>query len=253
MADARHRRFHALGCRVSYVHGQAVPHFARRSQRLMNCGFTTNAWLKKRADRYVVAGGRIARDSAFGQRRRFSVATPSRGHAGKRASSWIFRAEALPHYGGHIERLIGTMMGKVHFYPGSTFANPKARQDNDPARFAAMTFRESLNVRSAGRSPGATTSKSTARLADRPVALWREHEASLALRMPKDRMAFWVSFLPDAHRTSLDRMGIWLHDIPYWSNALSGQVGRTKRDLPCQNSIHRTSLEYSSSTPTVVS
>ena len=25
--------------------------------------------------------------------------------------------------------------------------------------------------------------------------------------------------------------GIWLHYIPYWSNALSGQVGRTKRDL----------------------
>ncbi|RBP00124.1 hypothetical protein DFR50_1731, partial [Roseiarcus fermentans] len=29
-----------------------------------------------------------------------------------------------------------------HFYPGTTFANPTARQDNDPARFSAMTFRE---------------------------------------------------------------------------------------------------------------
>ena len=57
-----------------------------------------------------------------------------------------------------------------------------------------------------------------------------EHETSLALRMPKDRLAFWVSFLPDAYRT-LRPDGIWLHDIPYWSNALSGQVGRTKRDL----------------------
>jgi len=50
------------------------------------------------------------------------------------------------------------------------------------------------------------------------------------LRMPKDRMAFWVSFLPDAHRT-LRPDGIWLHDIPYWSNALSGQVGRAKGEL----------------------
>ncbi len=48
--------------------------------------------------------------------------------------------------------------------------------------------------------------------------------------MPKDRMAFWVSFLPDAHRT-LRPDGIWLHDIPYWSNALSGQVGRAKSEL----------------------
>ncbi|WP_246719572.1 Mu transposase C-terminal domain-containing protein [Methylocystis sp. H62] len=43
-------------------------------------------------------------------------------------------------------------------------------------------------------------------------------------------MAFWVSFLPDAHRT-LRPDGIWLHDIPYWSNALSGQVGRAKGEL----------------------
>src|SRR5271166_2263467 len=63
-----------------------------------------------------------------------------------------------------------------------------------------------------------------------PIAVWREHEASRALRMPKDRMAFWVSFLPDAHRT-LRPDGIWLHDIPYWSNALSGQVGRAKSEL----------------------
>ena len=48
--------------------------------------------------------------------------------------------------------------------------------------------------------------------------------------MPKDRMAFWVSFLPDVHRT-LRPDGIWLHDIPYWSNALSGQVGHAKGEL----------------------
>ena len=63
-----------------------------------------------------------------------------------------------------------------------------------------------------------------------PIAVWREHEASLALRMPKDRMAFWVSFLPDARRT-VRPDGIWLHDIPYWSNTLSGHVGRTKGKL----------------------
>ncbi len=141
----------------------------------------------------------------------------------------IFRPTGAPHYGGHIERLIGTMMGRVHFYPGSTFANPSARQDNDPARFAAMMFREcecALGWEIAGRYNQQIHSA----LLRAPVALWREHETSLALRMPKDRLAFWVSFLPDAYRT-LRPDGIWLHDIPYWSNALSGQVGRTKRDL----------------------
>ena len=68
-----------------------------------------------------------------------------------RAFSWacreegikvIFRPRGAPHYGGHIERLIGTVMGRVHFYPGSTFSNPVARQGNKPGRFSAMTFRE---------------------------------------------------------------------------------------------------------------
>jgi putative transposase len=84
-----------------------------------------------------------------------------------------------------------------------------------------------------------------------PVALWREHEASLALRMPKDRMAFWVSFLPDAHRT-LRPDGIWLHGIPYWSNALSSQVGRGKRELLVKFDP-RMSHIYSFNTPTVIS
>jgi putative transposase len=155
-----------------------------------------------------------------------------------RAFSWACREEGIklilrpigaPNYGGHIERLIGTTMGRVHFYPGSTFANPRARQSNDPARFAAMTFREfecALGWEIAGRYNQQIHSA----LLRPPIALWREHEASLAVRMPKDRMAFWVSFLPDAYRR-LRPDGVWLHNIPYWSNALSGQVGRVKGDL----------------------
>jgi putative transposase len=141
----------------------------------------------------------------------------------------IFRPKGAPHFGGHIERLIGTTMGRVHFFPGSSFANPGARQGNDPARFAAMTFREfecALGWEIAGRYNQQIHSA----LLRPPIAVWREHEASLALRMPKDRMTFWVSFLPDAHRT-LRPDGIWLHGIPYWSNALSSQVGRGKREL----------------------
>ena len=104
------------------------------------------------------------------------------------------------------------------------------RQGNDPARFAAMTFREfecalGLGDRWAPQSANPQRAAPTAH-----CALWREHEASLVLRMPKDRMAFWVSFLPDAHRT-LRPDGIWLHGIPYWSNALSGHVGRANHDL----------------------
>ena len=145
-----------------------------------------------------------------------------------RAFSWA-RPAGAPHYGGHIEQLIGTIMGRVHFYPGTTFSNPAARQDNDPARFWAMTFREfecALGWEIAGRHNQEIHSA----LRRPPIAVWDEHEASIPLRMPKDRMAFRVSFLPDAYR-KLRPDGIWIHDLPCWSNALSSEVGRHAADL----------------------
>jgi len=43
----------------------------------------------------------------------------------------IHRPVARPHYGGQIERPIGTMMGAVHFLPGSTSSVVASRGDYD--------------------------------------------------------------------------------------------------------------------------
>lgn len=53
-----------------------------------------------------------------------------------------YRPVRTPHYGGHIERLIGTVMGKVHLLPGTTFSNVSAKGDWDPEKTAAMTLPE---------------------------------------------------------------------------------------------------------------
>ena len=37
----------------------------------------------------------------------------------------LLRPVATPHYGGHVERLIGTLMGRVHLLPGTTGSNPQ--------------------------------------------------------------------------------------------------------------------------------
>ena len=133
---------------------------------MLNAGYDKSAWLNEREiDASSPAAGSpdaVHSDNGADFRSHaFAWACREEG------IKLIFRPIGAPHYGGHIERLIRTMMGRVHFYPGSTFANPNARQDNDPARFAAMTF-ASLDARSAGRSPGGTTSKSTSRCSDRP-------------------------------------------------------------------------------------
>ena len=42
------------------------------------------------------------------------------------------RPPAQPHFGGHIERLIGTMMGAAHLLPGTTQSNPQEKGAYDP-------------------------------------------------------------------------------------------------------------------------
>jgi putative transposase len=53
-----------------------------------------------------------------------------------------FRPVATPHYGGHIERLLGTLMEEIHSLPGTTFSNPVERADYDSDSQSAMTFTE---------------------------------------------------------------------------------------------------------------
>lgn len=53
-----------------------------------------------------------------------------------------FRPPKTPHYGGHIERLAGTLGKKIHALPGATFSNPKQRGEYKSEAKAQMTLRE---------------------------------------------------------------------------------------------------------------
>jgi hypothetical protein len=52
-----------------------------------------------------------------------------------------YRPVAQPHMGGHIERLLGTLMGALHELPGATFVRSK-RGTYDSDATAVMTLRE---------------------------------------------------------------------------------------------------------------
>lgn len=54
----------------------------------------------------------------------------------------VLRPLGAKHWGGHIERLIGTFMGKVHFLRGSTQSNVVKRGEIDPAKQATRTLGE---------------------------------------------------------------------------------------------------------------
>ena len=53
-----------------------------------------------------------------------------------------YRPPATPRFGGHVERLIGTMMGAVHILPGTTFSNIKLKENYDAEGRAIFTLRE---------------------------------------------------------------------------------------------------------------
>jgi putative transposase len=141
----------------------------------------------------------------------------------------IWRPPGGPHYGGHIERLIGTMMGEMHLLPGTSFGNPIERGSYDSKQHSAMSLRE-LECYLGWEIAGGYHERIHSALMRSPSAVWREHEGRVQLRMPHDRMAFWVSFLPEEHR-KLRPDGVWLHRLPYWSNVLSADLGGAKSEV----------------------
>lgn len=52
------------------------------------------------------------------------------------------RPVATPHWGGHIERLLGTFSKEIHNLPGSTFSNIKDRENYNSQAKAALTISE---------------------------------------------------------------------------------------------------------------
>ncbi|MEM6408708.1 MAG: Mu transposase C-terminal domain-containing protein [Pseudomonadota bacterium] len=138
------------------------------------------------------------------------------------------RPVGAPHYGGHIERLIGTIMGSVHMLPGTTHSSVEENKDYLSQARAVLTLLEfekwlALEI---GRYNHSIHSA----LKRPPIAVWEEIEERRPFRMPKDMDGFKVDFLPGKFRT-LTRSGIRLFSIDYWSDALTPLLGRTAERL----------------------
>jgi len=151
--------------------------------------------------------------------------------AAEHGISLIYRPVATPHYGGHIERLIGTMMGAVHMLPGTTFSSTAERGDYDPERHALMTLDELerwLALEIVGRYHVAVHSG----LHLPPNIAWRDavDRRREPLRHPHDAQRFLYDFLPFEER-SIRRDGLHLFGLRYWDDVLSPWAGRLDRRL----------------------
>lgn len=141
----------------------------------------------------------------------------------------IYRPIARPHFGGHIERLIGTTMGAVHVLRGTTFSSIRDRAGYSPEGRATMTLRE-LEHWLALEILGKYHHRVHAALKRPPLAVWAELTASNPPRMPRDRTEFLAGLLP--FETRLPRRdGFHLFNIRYWSDALVKLLGRHEQKL----------------------
>lgn len=143
----------------------------------------------------------------------------------------VHRPVARPHYGGHIERLIGTMMGTVHLLPGTTASDVAARGAYDPEKHATMTLDELerwLGLEIVGRYHAEVHSS----LGLPPVVVWGDAVAARPgpLRLPPDAEQFLQDFLPFEER-SIRRDGVHLFGLRYWDDVLSAWAGRLSRRL----------------------
>lgn len=136
-----------------------------------------------------------------------------------------YRPLGRPHYGGIVERLIGTAMKQIHELPGTTFSNPSERGRYDCDRKAALTLRELEKWMALAVTNYHGTTHST--LGQTPAGRWAEG-AKGAGRPPavaSSPTAFLVDFLPVVRRT-LTRTGFVIDHVHYFSNALKPWISR---------------------------
>jgi putative transposase len=139
-----------------------------------------------------------------------------------------YRPVRTPHYGGHIERLIGTMMGKVHLLPGTTYSNIAEKGDIDPEKTAAMTLDE-VERWLAEAITGVYHLVEHRSLGLLPLTAWRRgaDKASVPTAVTDPRR-FLIDFLP-LERRLVRRDGLSLHSIHYWSDVLTAWIGARER------------------------
>lgn len=136
-----------------------------------------------------------------------------------------YRPIGSPHYGGIVERVIGTFMRMVHELPGTTFSNHAEKGDYASEKCAALTMLE-LQKWMTLAICGVYHNTNHSTILQSPLAKWADgiamHGSPKAVVNPE---SFLVDFLP-VKRRILGRAGFVIDHIAYFSNALKPWIAR---------------------------
>ncbi|HEY2346371.1 MAG TPA: Mu transposase C-terminal domain-containing protein [Xanthomonadaceae bacterium] len=139
-----------------------------------------------------------------------------------------FRPVRTPHYGAHIERLIGSMMRLTHELPGTTCSNVRERGDYDSAKHARLTLEEFRDwlVQKICRE---YHTRNHRELGVPPLIAWErgltnDQGILVPPRLLANPLEFRMEFLPGEYRR-VTRTGIEFRCSRYWHDDLAPLVG----------------------------
>lgn len=148
-----------------------------------------------------------------------------------------WRPVARPHFGGHIERLVGTLMKEIHTLDGTTFSNTRERGDYDSEKSATMTLGEfetwlatyivdvyhQREHKSIGMAPIEKFREGVFGSDDKPGSGLPEKIAD------EDRVR--LDFMPFEERT-IQNYGVAIDEIHYYHDVLRRWIGETDANNP---------------------
>lgn len=139
-----------------------------------------------------------------------------------------FRPYGKKHYGGVVERYIGTMMtSKVHFLPGTTRSNVLQRKGYDSEANSALSFKEFSSWFAGEVATYHATYHQGIQMS--PRAAWDKAFKGtdgeyLYPPLLHDPFRFRLDFLPETRR-SIRPIGIEFNGMRYWSPDLAPFIG----------------------------
>lgn len=137
------------------------------------------------------------------------------------------RPPATPRFGGHIERLMGTLMKRVHALPGTTLSSVAERGGYPSEQRAVLTLGEFERIL-ALEVLGPYHNEVHSTLGRTPAAAWAGGVAVGAPRLPTDAAAFVLDFLPFEERV-VRRDGVRLFNVAYYDGALAPLLDSAER------------------------
>lgn len=140
-----------------------------------------------------------------------------------------WRPVLLPHYGGNIERWMGTLANEIRKLPGATFSNPVQRKGYDSEAKSALTLRE-FEQHLVDFIVNVYHQRRHSQINMPPRAKWEqgvlgdaETKGTGLMPIPEDPLRIQLDFMPFFER-SVQQYGIQIDGICYYDNVLDPYI-----------------------------